>query len=1035
MIRTLSDRLLRLLAVLVTALTVAISLFAWRIASGPLTLDWLTPYLADALSAQDEGIRVAIGGTELRLSDEIDLLELVVVDMRVTGEDGALLAQLPEVEVGLSVRALFHGLVAVARLKATAPQLVLIRREDGSIGLQGGVDSGQAQGQIELGRLIAALRSPPDANDRASYFEQLEIVGGRLTLADQVSGHKLEAHDAELVLMRHVDGLGGNLAFTLEQATAPATIRLTGRYDASSEWTRFGLDVKGLVPSSLASLAPDLPLAGIGLPLSGRLLGGIEPDGKPTPVSFHVTGEAGQVDLPDVLAGPLPVATARVQGELASDFEHLAVHRFEVTSMDASLAGTAALSWPDRQLVASAEVEAHNVAARDLDLFWPPEAGDQARAWVIEHITDGIVPQASATITIQPGDLAQRPVPEGVVEGRFTFDDLTVGYYEELPPLTGVDGSATFTARDMDFAIDAGRIGDIVVESGSVVITGMGIPGREATQLEVRTSAKGAVRDILALIDHPPLGLAGKAEVLPDDAAGMASVDLAIGLPLHRDVTEEELRIAADATLTHAAIRTPSFSLADGTLSLEVDNTGFDLAGDAAVEGVPLQIAVRENFADDAPFERRYQAQGVVDVEAITRLVGDLPLELAGALGVDATIVENPGVRQVEAALDLAPLAIAVPRLGWHKAAGEAGSLNASLTLAQGASIRIEDLALSAPALEATGSLRLQAESMALENLTLDRLRIGQTEGDLTVRRDVDQAYAVSIDASTLDLDPLLDGADATEDEGPPEPLRIEMRARRLLLGGQELREARADLERDARGWRSALIRALLPHGGEMQVTLAPSGDHRRLQVISADAGDLLATTDQTSRISGGTLNLDAAVRQQYPSLDLGGTLTVNDFTLLEAPVLARLLTVASLTGIGNLLAGEGIFFDRFEMPFTYRDQMLSVDRVRLSGSQLGLTSKGTIDLGRDQLDLSGTIVPIYGLNWAIGKIPVLGDFLRGREGEGAFALTYSVSGDLEDPRILVNPLSVLAPGMIRELFSGILEGTAEPPQMREDRN
>ena len=179
-------------------------------------------------------------------------------------------------------------------------------------------------------------------------------------------------------------------------------------------------------------------------------------------------------------------------------------------------------------------------------------------------------------------------------------------------------------------------------------------------------------------------------------------------------------------------------------------------------------------------------------------------------------------------------------------------------------------------------------------------------------------------------------------------------------------------------------------------MTLEPSGDHRRLRVISGDAGDLLQTIDQTSRISGGTLDLDAAVRQQHPSLDLGGTVRITDFTLLEAPLLARLLTVASLTGIGNLLAGEGIFFDRFEMPFTYRQEVLALDRVRLSGSQLGLTAEGTLDLGRDRIDLSGTIVPIYGLNWVIGKIPVLGDFLRGSEGEGAFAMTYSVSGDGE---------------------------------------
>ena len=158
----------------------------------------------------------------------------------------------------------------------------------------------------------------------------------------------------------------------------------------------------------------------------------------------------------------------------------------------------------------------------------------------------------------------------------------------------------------------------------------------------------------------------------------------------------------------------------------------------------------------------------------------------------------------------------------------------------------------------------------------------------------------------------------------------------------------------------------------------------------------------------------------------------VNGFTLRQAPLLARLLTVASLTGIGNLLAGQGIFFDRFEMPFTYRREVLAVERVRLSGSQLGLTAQGTLDLGRDTIDLSGTIVPIFGLNWAIGRIPVLGDFLRGTEGEGAFAMTYTATGAVAEPSILVNPLSVLAPGMIRELFSGLFGGTTEPPVVRE---
>jgi hypothetical protein len=99
-------------------------------------------------------------------------------------------------------------------------------------------------------------------------------------------------------------------------------------------------------------------------------------------------------------------------------------------------------------------------------------------------------------------------------------------------------------------------------------------------------------------------------------------------------------------------------------------------------------------------------------------------------------------------------------------------------------------------------------------------------------------------------------------------------------------------------------------------------------------------------------------------------------------------------------------------------------------GSQLGLTFQGQVDLEADRLDLDGTVVPLYGVNWTIGQIPLIGQFLRGAEGEGAFAVTYTISGPADEPSISVNPLAALAPGFLRDLFTGLQEGTLEPPQM-----
>ena len=81
------------------------------------------------------------------------------------------------------------------------------------------------------------------------------------------------------------------------------------------------------------------------------------------------------------------------------------------------------------------------------------------------------------------------------------------------------------------------------------------------------------------------------------------------------------------------------------------------------------------------------------------------------------------------------------------------------------------------------------------------------------------------------------------------------------------------------------------------------------------------------------------------------------------------------------------------------------------------MTSNGVVDLGRDRLDLQGTIVPAYALNSIIGNIPVIGPLLLGGEGQGLFAANYQVTGSAADPQVSVNPLSALAPGFLRRLF------------------
>ena len=142
---------------------------------------------------------------------------------------------------------------------------------------------------------------------------------------------------------------------------------------------------------------------------------------------------------------------------------------------------------------------------------------------------------------------------------------------------------------------------------------------------------------------------------------------------------------------------------------------------------------------------------------------------------------------------------------------------------------------------------------------------------------------------------------------------------------------------------------------------------------------------------------------------------------------------MGSLTGVVDLLNGEGISFARFVAPFRMVEKKVTIERARAYGPALGITLEGVLDRAAESANLKGTIVPAYTINSMLGKIPLLGDILVGREGEGIFAFTYSVKGPIRNPRVIVNPLSALAPGILRRMLFIGASGAAQPePDERE---
>jgi hypothetical protein len=170
----------------------------------------------------------------------------------------------------------------------------------------------------------------------------------------------------------------------------------------------------------------------------------------------------------------------------------------------------------------------------------------------------------------------------------------------------------------------------------------------------------------------------------------------------------------------------------------------------------------------------------------------------------------------------------------------------------------------------------------------------------------------------------------------------------------------------------------------------------------------------------------DTAKDQNAP--DFQGKAVLTEFRILDQPFLTRVFTAGSLGGLANLMQGQGIAVDRLVVPYSSRGGVISVHDVRATGPAIGVTGEGYIDRPKNQIALKGTLVPLFGINSVLGNIPLLGDVLTSKQGEGIFGMSYSVTGNADEPSVSVNPLSVLAPGIVRRIFEGKMPVAPQSP-------
>jgi len=1090
---------LEFLAGLVAGSVILLIAGAWWLWSGPIPLTFLTPYIEDALSPAGSTIAVEIEETQLQWAGWQRAANLRVRDVRVLDHERRVIAEVSEVSLGLSLRALLRAKIAPTYFEIVRPSVSVVRNEDGAFAI-GFAKSGEAPDSepgaenLVLERLIAELMSEPDRSRPLAYLKRVAIIEADLFLDDRQLRQIWHAPRADLAFVRNVIGISAsvdadleldgqqsrvaaNAAYETETGIIDATfgfreldptpflrgsirpvaqrfaelgLKLDGSVafrmmsDGAVRTVRFDVTGDGAAARGEVSIGDDgygisagIEFEGVRWPMVAaaipepveRLRADVPIDGKLTLVGttdgdlmsldFDLTGGAGTLSLPEIYADPVPVNSLRVRGKATDGFREMRIEEVGISLKQGTVTARAAVTRVGRDLNLRLDGGITDINMAIVRRYWPKKLAIDAREWVLKNIRRGDIDDATMSVVARFPDADPSRTVIGSLNGTLRVRGVEVNYLTRLPTAQGVAANMTFTDKRFDIAFTDGRLNELRLDEGSAIITGL---DGDDQKIHIDIVVRGPVESALSILDSEPLRFVAGFGMDAGKISGQTAARIVFNFPLQKDLKIEQVAVATGATLRSVALDKGPFDLSvrDGTLELQLTGAGMTIFGDAALNGVPLKINWEENFSA-AAFDRRFTVRGIVDDTARRKLgIGDLPVgtgELAGEL--THTIFAG-GRSESVAKLDLTKVALDFPALRWRKASEVPGNLNLFMTTAPSGDVVMEDLRVEAGDLRLSARVEVTPDLKDFRTFEFRNLAFAGNSMQGRVNVAADGGFDVELTGERIDLSPFLvndDDVDAVAVE-KGRALRIRASFDEVLLGeGRWLRDVRAVLGSDGTNWRQVGIDAGINESIRLAVKLMPNGNGASLHISTRDAGQALQATNWTDRLKGGSLLVTG--KQPAPGDPITGEFKLNQFKVTEAPALARVLQVLSLTGIFSALGQDGLDFVTLDGKFRYYGGALEIKNARAFGSSIGITAEGAVYISEETADLSGTVVPAYTINSVLGNIPILGTILTGGENEGIFAANYVVKGQLEDPRVSVNPLSALAPGFLRNLVGG----------------
>lgn len=668
-----------------------------------------------------------------------------------------------------------------------------------------------------------------------------------------------------------------------------------------------------------------------------------------------------------------------------------------------------------------------------LKTLWPAPLAPRTRDWVVAHVVRGWVQGGSFRLATEAGqgrsrgETAMRHNGGSLtLEGSNVAFDLLGGSpaLEAPRALVRVDENAfELSVPDGALALPDGR--RLSLKGAFTVDMKEPLPrtGRAAFKLQ------GPLSAALEILDGEPLQLMQKNGLPIAGVEGKVEGQMTVSMPLGQALGPRDVTIEGKTRISEGRLgqMLGPYEVSGANIAIDMTATAAEARGEMLVNGVVAKASWQHIFAAPADKQPPLRITTNLDNNHRNQLGLDINDLVQGDVGVEVTVSRDPeGERRVHMRADLLNAEVVLDSVAWRKPRGRSSLFE--FDLVRGGTpypTELRNVRLVGDDVAIEGWMGIGSDSRLKEfrfpNFSLNVVTSLQAHGKVRA----DGIWDVTAKGPTYDGRDLfrsffdvahLGNQSAKARSGLDLQAEVD-----TVVGYSDatLRNVKMRLQKRGNRMTGLDVRGVL-EGGKPFIAEVRSDNtqSRRLRAEAMDAGLIFKLVGFYPNAVGGIMNLEVNLDGQGPAERTGLLLTRN-FLVLGDPILSEVLQNADGTSSNQrrTVQREQFEFEIMRVPFSVGHGQFVMHDAIINGQLVSASMRGNVDFRAQTLNVGGTYVPMSGLMRAPAGIPLLGPLLTGPRGEGIFGITFAIQGGMARPDVIVNPLSLLTPGITREIF------------------